>query len=60
MADRLADGELLTILRRMKADGDSFGMIAKRLYAEHGIDVSAQTVANWWTAIDRATSGDAA
>ena len=53
MAERLADGDLLTILRQMKADGDTFVTMSKRLYADHGIDVSAQTVANWWAQITK-------
>lgn len=60
MADRLAEGELVAILRKMKAEGDSFGTIAKRLYADHGIDVTAQTVANWWAAIEDADATEAA
>lgn len=55
MADRLADGELVAILRKMKAEGDSTHTIAKRLYAEHGIDVTAQTVGNWWATIEAAS-----
>lgn len=60
MADRLADGDLVAILQKMKAAGDSNGTIAKRLYADHGIDVTAQTVSNWWTAITATAGGDAA
>ena len=54
MAERLAKGDLLAILRQMKADGDTFVTMSKRLYAEHDIDVSAQTVANWWAQIIKA------
>lgn len=59
MADRLVKGDLATILRQMKAEGDSNGTIAKRLYAEHGIDVTAQTVANWWVALSEPTEASA-
>lgn len=53
MADRLTDGALATILRQMRAEGESFGTIAKRLYAEHGVDVTAQTVVNWIGALNK-------
>ena len=59
MADRLAKGELDTILRQMKADGDSNGTVAKRQYAEYGNDVTAQTVANWWVILDTPSEASA-
>ena len=54
MADRLAGGALEAILRGLRADGESYDTIAKRLYADHGVDVTGQTVQNWWTAIVKA------
>jgi len=51
MADRLAGGDLDSTLRQMKANGDSFNTIAKRLYADYGVDVTGQTVANWLKAL---------
>lgn len=52
MADRMAGGRLEAILGGLRASGESFDTIAKRLYAEHGIDVSSQTVANWWAVLE--------
>ena len=59
MADRLADGELFVILCRMKARGDSNDTIAKRLYAEHGIDLTSQTISNWWATLSPEEDGAA-
>lgn len=47
MADRLADGKLAEIIARGRAEGLSFDDIARRLYADFGIEVTRQTVANW-------------
>lgn len=47
MADQVCDGNLAQIISDLRADGLSYGQVAKRLYANHGIDVSGQTVANW-------------
>lgn len=47
MADRLADGQLTEAIRKFRAQGLSFDGIAGRLYAEHGIEVSGNTVAVW-------------
>ena len=51
MADRLAGGRLAGILAERRADGQSFDQIARELYAEHGIEVTRQTVANWIDAL---------
>lgn len=59
MADRMADGSLAQIIADRRDAGDSFDQVAKHLYAEHGIDVSGQTVANWTAAMAKA-GGDAA
>lgn len=47
MADRLAGGRLAATLRRLRSDGLSYEAIGRRLYAEHGIEASRQTVARW-------------
>lgn len=60
MADRMAGGALGAILGGLKASGASFDTIAKRLYAEHGIDVSSQTVANWLAAMETTAEDGAA
>lgn len=59
MADRMAGGSLSAILTGLKASGASFDTIAKRLYADHGIDVSSQTVANWLSVLVPAEDGAA-
>lgn len=47
MADRLAGGKLALIIAAYKAEGLSLDAIARRLYADFGIEVTRQTVANW-------------
>lgn len=47
MADRLADGKLGDILTAGRMDGLSYDDIARRLFADHGIEVTRQTIANW-------------
>lgn len=51
MADRIAGGALEAIVGGLRASGESFDTIAKKLYADYGIDVTSQTVANWWAVI---------
>jgi hypothetical protein len=52
MADRMADGDLETILRRLRSEGVTHESIAHLLFADHGIEVTAQTVRNWCSAVD--------
>lgn len=59
MADRMVGGDLAAILRGLKASGASFDTIAKRLFADHGIDVSSQTIANWWVVLEQQSEGAA-
>lgn len=47
MADRLADGKLAEIITTYRLEGLSFDDIARRLFADHGIEVTRQTIANW-------------
>lgn len=47
MADRLAGGRLIEIIATSRADGLSFDDISRRLFAEFGIEVTRQTLANW-------------
>lgn len=60
MADRLSDGRLAEIIAERRAAGDSFDQIAKHIYADHGVDVSGQTVANWWGVISKVRPTDGA
>jgi intein-encoded DNA endonuclease-like protein len=53
-ADALADGRLDAILAGLRADGLSYASIASRLYADHGIEVSAPTVGAWLKGLEEA------
>lgn len=46
-ANVLAGGELEATLASLRGEGLSFAGISSRLYAEHGIEVSATTVGAW-------------
>lgn len=52
MADRLAGGRLAEIIAERRAEGKSFDHITRELFAEHGIEVTRQTLANWADALD--------
>lgn len=47
MADRLTEGQLTAILTAHRTNGRSYEEISRRLWAEHGIEVTRQTVARW-------------
>ena len=47
MADRLTDGHLAEILNDHRARNLGYEDIARRLFADHGIEVTRQTVATW-------------
>lgn len=47
MADRLADGRLSEIIVGYHVGGHSHEHISRLLWAEHGIDVSGQTLRRW-------------
>lgn len=47
MADRLAGGNLAETIRTLDDDGLSADAISRRLFHDHGIDVSGRTVARW-------------
>ena len=47
MADRLAGGNLADTIRTLTDEGLSPDGISRRLFADHGIDVSGRTVARW-------------
>jgi len=51
MADRMADGTLEEQIRSLRADGESWEVIARRLYEAHGIEVTGQTLRNWGLAL---------
>lgn len=47
MADRLADGKLADQITVLRGDGNTWEQIAKVLFAEHGIEVTGQTLRLW-------------
>ncbi len=47
MADRMAGGKLADIIGALRADGRSYEDVTRRLFADHGIEVTRQTVARW-------------
>lgn len=47
MADRLTGGNLVKILRKGRTAKESYNAIARRLFADYGVTVATQTVANW-------------
>jgi hypothetical protein len=53
MADRLVGGGLAAILTERRATRkQSLDQIARELYAEHGIEVTRQTLAVWIDALE--------
>ena len=47
MADRLARGHLADRILSLRSEGLSWAAITSRLYADHGIEISAVTAADW-------------
>lgn len=47
MADRMVDGRLAQIILSYHAEGNTAEHISRLLWAEHGIDVSGQTLRRW-------------
>lgn len=56
MADRLLDGKLIELLREQREQGLSFDEISRRLFAEHEIEFTGQTLRNWLMADDDAAA----
>lgn len=52
MADRMSDGRLERLLREHRQAGMSWEAIASRLFADHGIEVTPQTLRMWGREID--------
>lgn len=52
LVDRLLDGKLEELLTEMRADEQSYDTIARRLHAEHDIDVTGETVRRWCIDLD--------
>lgn len=47
MADRLAGGHLRQVMADLRATGRSFAFVARELYANHGVEVTGETVRSW-------------
>lgn len=47
MADRVLDGQLREVLARLYVDTRSWEEVSRRLYAEHGVRVTGQTLRRW-------------
>lgn len=52
MAERLIPGGTAKYLRRLRSDGLSWDLIARRVEADHGITVTAETVRTWARQLD--------
>lgn len=53
MADRLAGGNLAQRIDELRSRGLGHEQISRQLYADHGIEVTRQTVATWITTLDK-------
>lgn len=58
LADRVLDGRLAETLTAFYRESRSWEDVARRLYAEHGLTVSGQTLRRW--AKELGLSGEAA
>ncbi|HEV2071054.1 MAG TPA: hypothetical protein VGR26_14790 [Acidimicrobiales bacterium] len=47
MADRLLNGRLREVLGELYLDTRSWEEVSRRLYAEHGVRVTGQTLRRW-------------
>jgi hypothetical protein len=47
MADKLAGGQLESLMGRLYGDSGSWEEVSRRLYAEHAITISGQTLRRW-------------
>jgi len=47
MADRVVEGQLETILRDAYGQDRNWEQVSRRLYAEHGLSISGQTLRRW-------------
>jgi intein-encoded DNA endonuclease-like protein len=54
MADRLADGQLATILLRLRSQDQTYDTISAQLMDEYGIEVTRQTIASWVRVLEAA------
>lgn len=60
LVDRILEGRLAEVLADWRETGVSYAGIAARMYAEHGIEVGAETIRKWCDELDIDTSFKAA
>jgi hypothetical protein len=53
LADIRTDGHLAELVATARTAGASWRSIARRLYADHGVDVTEQTLRNWFTEVEQ-------
>lgn len=51
MADRILDGRLEEVLRGLYAESGAWEVVSRRLFAEHDIAISGQTLRRWAKAL---------
>jgi len=56
LVDRIMGGTLVDFLTSARADGLSYERTARKLAAEHDIDVSAEQVRKWCTEVEEQAS----
>lgn len=54
LVDRVLAGRLDDFLREARDNGQSAAATSRRLFAEHGIEVSAETVRKWFAELESA------
>lgn len=47
IAEDRTEGKTRSILRRLRKLGLSYGEISRRLYADHGVNLSGETLRTW-------------
>lgn len=50
LANEKLDGSLEDVVCSLRAEGLSWERVARRLHADHGIDVASETLRKWHTA----------
>lgn len=53
MADRLAGGQLAQRITDLRSRGLGHEQISRQLFADHGIEVTRQTIATWTATLDQ-------
>jgi hypothetical protein len=56
LVDRIIPEGLSDYLNKARENGESFSTIARRLYVEHGVDVTGETVRQWFGQVEAASA----